>query len=196
MAFEAMPARASTGTVPGAATELARLKAGDPRAWSSLFESTHAAIYRAALAHLRDPHLAEDVMAQVYLEALAGIRRYQDRGKPLLSWLLAIARQRSLDALRRRQRERARNEPLERRGDVEAPPDEPSAGLLEALRFLTPEQREVLHLRFVEDFSLEQVACLTGRSVGAVKALQHRALARLRTVLADSSASMPEGGTP
>jgi len=168
-------------------SELDRLRAGDPEAWARLFEATHRAVYRAALVQVRDPHLAEDVMAQVYLEAFAGIRRYRDRGRPFAAWLLTIARQRAVDALRKRQREL-------RRLSTQTPPaaDEEvqlteSSVLLGALETLTPEQREVLHLRFVEDLSLEQTAAVMGRSVGAVKALQHRAILRLRAALTHHS---------
>ena len=55
--------------------------------------------------------------------------------------------------------------------------------LLDALAQLTPDQREVLALRFVADLSLEDVARLTKRSVGATKALQHRALENLRAAV-------------
>ncbi|MGE3075853.1 MAG: RNA polymerase sigma factor [Dehalococcoidia bacterium] len=54
---------------------------------------------------------------------------------------------------------------------------------LAALGELTPEQREVIHLRFVEDLPIHEVARLTGRSAGAVKSLQHRALRQLRSQL-------------
>jgi len=187
VAFGAIPAPAPGARVAGTMSELDRLRAGDPEAWARLFEATHRAVYRAALVQVRDPHLAEDVMAQVYLEAFAGIRRYRDRGRPFAAWLLTIARQRAVDALRKRQREL-------RRLSTQTPPaaDEEvqlteSSVLLGALETLTPEQREVLHLRFVEDLSLEQTAAVMGRSVGAVKALQHRAILRLRAALTHHS---------
>lgn len=186
MAFGALPAPAAAMHVSHAATDIERLRARDPGAWSQLFESTHRDVYRAALVQVRDPHIAEDIMAQVYLEALTGIARYRDRGRPILAWLLAIARHRALDAMRKRRR----GVP-ERLSTNEAHfllPEEGNYSLLEALSELTPAQREVLHLRFVEERSLEEVAALTGRSVGAVKALQHRAIIRLRAKLDDSSA--------
>jgi RNA polymerase sigma-70 factor (ECF subfamily) len=155
---------------------LKALQARDAAAWTLLFEEHRDIVYRAALAQLGERELAEDITAQVFLEAIEGIRRYRDRGKPLSAWLLTIARHRSLDALRKRRRE-TRAEPLPQ------PNREPSSAALEALGLLTPEQREVVHLRFVEDFSIETVATMTGRSPGAVKSLQHRALRQLRAHL-------------
>jgi len=161
---------------------LAALRARDASAWTELFEQHRDLVYRAALSQVRERELAEDVTAQVFLEAIEGIRRYRDRGRPIGAWLLAIARHRSLDAIRKRRRE-SRSDP--------PPPGsagEPASPALEALRVLTPEQREVVHLRFVEDLSIETVAAMTGRSPGAVKSLQHRALRQLRVHL-----SLPEG---
>lgn len=185
MALGAFPAPAAAMHVLHAATDIERLRARDPDAWSQLFESTHREVYRAALIQVRDPHIAEDIMAQVYLEALTGIARYRDRGRPILAWLLAIARHRALDTMRKRRRNLIGLTPTQELQS--ALPEDRSLSLLHALSELTPAQREVLHLRFVEERSLEQVAALTGRSVGAVKALQHRAILRLRAKLDDSS---------
>ena len=189
-------ARERDAAIP--ASELARLKARDQQAWTALFEATHELVYRAALSQVGDPHLAEDVMAQVYLEAFRGISRYRDRGRPITAWLLAIARHRSLDAVRRRRRERRWWVRLVRgRTEPEAPEAEGvgSASLLHpAFATLTPEQREVLHLRFVEDLSIEEIALLTGRSANAVRQMQFRALRRLRAALSEGRAGAATGG--
>jgi RNA polymerase sigma-70 factor (ECF subfamily) len=63
------------------------------------------------------------------------------------------------------------------------PADPADSGLVAALQHLTPDQREVLALRFVADLALEDVARLTKRSVGATKSLQHRALHNLRAAV-------------
>ncbi len=153
------------------------LREREPAAWTALFEEHKDVVFRSAFSLVGERELAEDITGQVFLEAIEGIRRFRDRGIPLAAWLLAIARHRSLDALRKRRREQ----------HVElVPREEPSftANLaLAALGQLTPEQREVIHLRFVEDLPLEEVARLTGRSIGAVKSLQHRALGQLRSQL-------------
>ena len=161
------------------------LRSRETEAWTALFEEHRHLVYRAALAQVGERELAEDVTAQVFLEAIEGIGRYRDRGKPISAWLLAIARHRSLDAIRKRRRDGT---------TATAPADtghEPSTAALEALHVLTPEQREVVHLRFVEDLSIETVATMTGRSPGAVKSLQHRALRQLRAHLTKSNGDHP-----
>ena len=162
-------------------TESELLKRRDASAWGALFEREHPLVFRAVLAKVGDRAVADDIAGQVFLEALQGIRRYRDRGKPISAWLLTIARHRTLDWFRKRGREQ---------GNAVEPsvagPDVDLRAALEALALLTPDQREVMHLRFVEGYPLEDVARLTGRRVGAVKALQHRALGRLRTILTEN----------
>ena len=173
-------------TVPAdAGSERIRaLREREPAAWTALFEEHRDTVFRAALSQVGDRELAEDITGQVFLEAIEGIRRYRDRGAPLTAWLLAIARHRSVDALRKRRRD-------ERAQAMPAPnPAFTANPALAALGQLTIEQREVIHLRFVEDLPLEEVARLTGRSAGAVKSLQHRALRQLRSQL-----SPKDGGT-
>lgn len=177
--------RVDEPATPGEA-RLVALRRKDALAWTELFEEHRHLIFRAALTQVRDQHLAEDVTSQVFLEAVEGIGRYRDRGKPITAWLLTIARQRSLDTLRKQRRQ--------------APPGSAAADgawafsaapALDALDGLSPDQREVMHLRFVEDRSIEDVAALTGRSTSAVKSLQHRALRQLR-----ARAERRTGGQP
>lgn len=153
------------------------LRERDPAAWTAVFEEHRDFVFRSALSQVGDRELAEDITGQVFLEAIQGIHRFRDRGTPFSAWLLTIARHRSLDALRKRRRDERTPLLLE---SHEAAAD---SSVLEALSLLTPEQREVIHLRFVEDLPIEQVARMTGRNAGAVKSLQHRALRRLRTQL-------------
>ena len=174
-----VPASARPVVLTPAVDELTLLKQRDAAAWSRLFEREHAFVYRAVLARVCDRAVAEDISGQVFLEALEGISRYRDRGKPIRAWLVTIARHRTHDWFRKQKR-RAND-------DIPEPttpgPDEFLTPALDALTALTGDQREVVHLRFVEGYSLHEVATLTGRSVGAVKALQHRAIVRLRAVI-------------
>ncbi|MBI5948961.1 MAG: sigma-70 family RNA polymerase sigma factor [Chloroflexi bacterium] len=163
-------------------TEIQQLQAREEGAWAALFEREYLFVFRNLLAQTGNRAVAEDIAQQVFLEALAGIGRYRDRGKPIRAWLLRIGRNRAHDWYRRGGREEHREV------DVPTPgPEEALTPALDAMAALTPDQREVVHLRFVEGYQLEEVAGLTGRSVGAVKSLQHRALDRLRVELDETA---------
>lgn len=75
---------------------------------------------------------------------------------------------------------------------ADAAPDVIDPALLAALARLTPEQREVVVLRHVADLSLEEVARITKRKVGAVKAMQHRALQQLARILEDPACAVED----
>ena len=161
---------------------LDRLKRREPGAWSQLFERDYPIIFRSVLSRVGERALAEDIASQVFVEAIEGIGRYRERGRPITAWLLTIARHRSFDWFRKARREVGTA--------IEPMAEGPEARLtvaLDALVHLTEEQREVIQLRFVEGYHLEEVAQLTGRTAGAVKSLQHRALARLEKIIDDGT---------
>jgi RNA polymerase sigma factor (sigma-70 family) len=148
-----------------------------------------AQVYRslapAVLGYLRsirapDP---EDVLGEVFLQVTRDLPRFRGNEAALRRWIFSIAHNRAMDAHRRSSR---RPPTLTTGGDglVEAiptidSPDPFDPELVQALAELTSDQREVIVLRFVADLPLEAVAKITGRKVGAVKALQHRALENL-----------------
>ena len=124
---------------------------------------------------------ADDMFGDVFAAVAARVQEFEGDDVALRSWVFTIAHHRVVD-WRRRQRRRELL-PSRRRPDV-PPPDDPfDPELVAALNDLTRDQREVVVLRFVADLSLDAVAEITGRTVGAVKALQHRALTQLNTLL-------------
>ena len=142
----------------------------------------YRALTPAVLAYLRTQRVAEpeDVLGEVFLHVARDLHRVRGDDLAVRKWVFTLARNRAVDEARRWARQpQIADCPVP---DVEAPP--PDAGLLDAeltdaLACLTPEQREVVSLRFVADLPVEAVARITDRSVGAVKAMQHRALAQL-----------------
>jgi RNA polymerase sigma-70 factor (ECF subfamily) len=123
---------------------------------------------------------ADDVLGEVFLQVVRDIDRFRGDEAALRRWVFSIAHNRAMDSHRRARRRPA---PVSVVRDV-PPPDEPfDAELLDALARLSSDQREVVVLRFVADLSLESVAHITGRTVGAVKALQHRAIEHLSRTL-------------
>jgi RNA polymerase sigma-70 factor (ECF subfamily) len=160
---------------------------GEREAWDMLFERFHPDVHAYALARLGDWASAEDVTQEVFVAAVGAVRRLRDAREPAVqAWFLHICRHKVADHLRRLSRRR------NLAGRVASPGVDPEeiavtrldgSQLREALGCLTEDQRDILVRRFVLDQSLEQVAAGTRRTVGAVKALQHRALAAIERLL-------------
>jgi RNA polymerase sigma-70 factor (ECF subfamily) len=167
-----------------------RARNGDRAAFGELYDTHVDSVYRYLLYRVREPSDAEDLTSEVFTRAFANIHRYKWQGKSFLAWLYTIARNAVTD---RRRRDRPTVEidsayglaaegptahDLAVRGeDVEA--------LRGAVKYLTGEQQEVLTLRFVENLSSREVATILGKNEGAIRALQFRALGRLRKILRD-----------
>ena len=171
---------------------LADARAGQPTAWVELYDSL-APILHSYLRHqsLDDP---EDVAGETLLQVVRDIDRFEGDERQFRSWALAIAHHRMLDARRARRRRPVDPVPDEQlRGS--ATTDTTSSPVIEAtgwadvhalLDRLTDEQREVVVLRVVNELSLDETARVLGRTVGSVKALQHRAFSALRAHLSGS----------
>ena len=134
----------------------------------------------------------DDVLGEVFVQVVRDIGRFRGDEAALRRWIFSIAHNRVMDSHRRTRR---RPPPVLRPGlepGAVSAPDEPfDDELVEALAALTFDQREVVVLRFVADLSLEAVARITNRTVGAVKALQHRAIERLLLALSTERAVGP-----
>ena len=123
--------------------------------------------------------MAEDVTSEVFEHALAHLGRFEWRGVPFVAWLLRIASNSLTD--RWRQAARDAHDPP---GDVadlrEVEALERRVTLFQLVDRLPDLQRQVIQLRFVEERSIREIAAALGRSDGAVKQLQLRALENLR----------------
>ena len=171
----------------GEAALIARARDKDPEAWDILYSTHYRAIYRYAYLRVSDVHTAEDLAADVFLQAVRSIRRYQYRGIAFRAWLYRIAHNLTADHCRRA-RNRPGAEPLSEEPTIGAVRDIAGqvaawSDLRTAVRELTEEQQQIVLLRFVEGLSLAEVAEATGKSQGAIKAMQHRAVVRLRKLL-------------
>jgi len=165
-----------------------RARGGDRGAFGELYDVHVDAVYRYVLYRVREPSDAEDLTSEVFTRAFANIHRYRWQGKSFLAWLYTIARNAVTD---RRRRERPTVELDDAFGVAEEGPTahdravtgEQVDALRGAVKHLTSEQQEVLVLRFVENMSSRQVAKVLGKNEGAIRALQFRALGRLRKLL-------------
>jgi RNA polymerase sigma-70 factor (ECF subfamily) len=177
--------------------ELIRLaQEGDKQAIGELYRAHVDVIYRYIWARVRDDSVAEDLTAQVFLKALEGLPTYQPSGKPFVAWLYRIAYARIVDHWRK----------LERRPEVPLEETLPSREprpqellefeadwvmAMELLAQLTDDQQDVVILRFIGEMSLADIAETVGKTVGATKALQYRALATLARLLEERRGSVP-----
>jgi RNA polymerase sigma-70 factor (ECF subfamily) len=163
-------------------------QAFSPGAWAHLFDQYHPKMYDYCYLRTGDRAAAEDLASDVFLEALRGIRRYRYRGVPLSAWLYRIARNLTADFVRRRA-SRPTVPLAASAGDaaLASPDDTEAAGRAQdiqaALRQLTDDQQQVIILRFFQDLSHDETAAVLGRSSGAVRVLQSRALSALRRVM-------------
>lgn len=162
---------------------VAAARRGDEAAWTRLFDDYHYLVWRYCFAQLGDHSTADDLAQEVFVAAVQAIGRLRDESRPgIEGWLLGIARNKVADRFRQSARERRLQ--LNRPALAVDPADIAMKRLtvqrLRACLDTLPEsQRDVVIRRFILDQSLEDVARATGRRIGAIKALQHRAVAAL-----------------
>lgn len=176
-----------------------RAQGGDMGAFGDLYAQHRGAVFRFLLPRAADWALAEDLTADTFLSALAGIGSVAYQGRDFGAWLTVIARNTLLDHVKARRvtAEISAAALPERPGPERGPEDiavsrDTAARVREAVAGLSDEQRQCVSLRFFEDRSLQEVAAAMGRATGAVKALQNRAFTRLRDILGDGA---PAPGT-
>lgn len=178
----------SSKTLNEEAKLIQRAKAGDPSAFAEIYDRYQPVIYRYIFYRIGDESIAEDLTSEVFVRLVEKIDGFTYRGRPLLAWLYTIARNLITDY--HRQTGSPRLLPLEESlvadsGDPEEAADRALAQrrLARAIARLTEDQRQVILLRFVEGMDTRSVARVLGKPVGAVKALQHRALVAMRRIL-------------
>jgi RNA polymerase sigma-70 factor (ECF subfamily) len=173
--------------IPPPVVEAARK--GDAGALAQICERLYPRIYRYISYKVDDVRDAEDLAGEVFVRMLGSIRGQKGN---LEGWLFRIAGNLVTDHYRKR---------AVRSGEVElsqemAGGDDPretlerkldGERLRKGLQALTEEQREIVILRFIMGYEHDEVAAMTGRSAGAVRALQFRALAALRNALGTTS---------
>jgi RNA polymerase sigma-70 factor, ECF subfamily len=155
----------------------------DPRHFAELYRMHFDRVYSYVARRVTTRADAQDVVAEVFQQALANIGRFQWRGVPFAAWLYRIAAHAVADHRSRRVRDRKVPWEPELVGGEEQECDERRASLYRAVRELPADQRHVIQMRFGEGRSIAEIARALGRSEGAVKQLQLRALGRLRARL-------------
>jgi RNA polymerase sigma-70 factor, ECF subfamily len=175
-----------TSTVMYAEDLVRRVRANEPLAFEELYARYSPRVFGYLFQRLNgDTEEAEDLTADVFARVYEKIDAFQPQGAPLSAWVFRIAHNRLIDAIRRRPRQT--QVALDDAPEVSSGPafgvvnqaialDQIKAGLTR----LTPEQRQVIVLRFLEGKSLAETAAIVNRNEDAVKKLQARGLASLR----------------
>jgi RNA polymerase sigma-70 factor (ECF subfamily) len=164
---------------------VARAQRGDRTALEDLYLLHFDRVYGYLHMSVGNRHDAEDLTTQTFVKMLEAIRRFQWRSVPFSAWLLRIAHNLAIDHFRANRRWQSEEHVPESANGEESSAEVQALASLGETRVLTlidrlaPDQRQVLTLKFVYRFSNGEAAAILGKTEGAVKSLQHRALASL-----------------
>lgn len=167
---------------------LERAKQFEAGALEALYDRYAARVYAYIYRRVSDAQLAEDLTGDVFVRVIQAIQSERFWHTSFQAWLFRIAHNRVIDHYRRR----PETPELRLNEGFAATEDDPASVVSDrlshqqlgtAIRRLTSDQQHVLALRFGEEMTAREVAEVVGKSVGAVEALQHRALTALRRVL-------------
>jgi RNA polymerase sigma-70 factor (ECF subfamily) len=174
-----------------------RAQAGDRNALEELYLIHFDRIYSYLHMTVGNRHDAEDLTTQTFLRMLESIGKFRFQAAPFSAWLFRIAHNLSMDHFRANRRWQPEEDVPEPHGSEERSAEDEAfhsigrKSLLELIDTLSQEQQQVLTLKFVFSFSNGEAATILGKTEGAVKSLQHRALVSLQKQV---SGDAPAGG--
>ena len=167
---------------------------GDEEALEQLYLLHFDRIFSYLHLSVGNRHDAEDLTTQTFLKMLEAIGRFRWRSVPFSAWLFRIAHNVAMDHFRAAKRIQLEEEVPEPEGAAASSAEEEAmhsigeASMFELIETLSPDQRQVLTLKFVFNFSNGETASILGKTEGAVKSLQHRALVTLQKKLGTRTA--------
>ncbi len=177
-------------STPDEAKLIARASLGDPDAVASLYDVYASRIYSYIYRRTSDPVTAEDLTGQVFLRMLEALRSGKGWRTSFSGWLYRIAHNLVVDLYRKRGQ--LKYTAIDDKPHLAANDNDPyrvaasrldSDVLLRAINQLTEEQAQVVTLRFLEGYSIAEVADIMDKTDGAIKALQYRGVASLRRIM-------------
>lgn len=187
MAGDVSPVSTRTGSATVDVRQLvSRAQQGDRDALEELYLLHFDRIYSYLHMSVGNRHDAEDLTTQTFLKMLESIGRFRWRSAPFSAWLFRISHNLAMDHFRATRRWQPEEEVPEPPGSEEASAEEQAMheigrqSMLELIDKLSTEQRQVLTLKFVFNFPNAEVATILGKTEGAIKSLQHRALVSLQ----------------
>jgi RNA polymerase sigma-70 factor (ECF subfamily) len=163
---------------------------GDREALEALYLLHFDRIYSYLHMSVGNRHDAEDLTTQTFLKMLEAIGRFRWRSAPFSAWLFRIAHNLAMDHFRATKRWQPEEEVPEPEGAEESSAEDQALqsigrrSMLELIENLSQDQQQVLTLKFVFSFSNGEAATILGKTEGAVKSLQHRALTSLQKQVA------------
>ncbi len=162
----------------------------EPLAFDRLYEHFADPLYRYFYYRSSDQHVAEELVSEVFLRMVEAIIQFKlperAQARAFSAWVFRIAYTRLVDYYRQQKRQTVElDETIPAPYSAEEVVDRSleHEELRAAIQRLTPEQQQIVLLRFVERLSTEEVAIITGQTIGAVKAMQHRALNAMAKIL-------------
>ena len=166
---------------------------GDGEAFGKLYDRYVDQVFRFIYYRVSDRALAEDFTSETFLRALRRISTINYQGRDIGAWFMTIARNIVFDHTKsaRFRLELTTAESVETTDSAVASPEAAvlahltNTRLLAAVNELGEEQKECIVLRFLHGLSVAETAAVMGKNDGAIKALQHRAVKRLASMLAD-----------
>lgn len=177
-------------SLDGDAQLVERAVSGESSAFGLLYDKYQEQIFRFIYVKVGRREDAEDLAAQVFLQALTNISDWRDLGYPFSSWLYRIARNSVIDFYRASKNNTSLEDlPAEQFAtmaqelEVDTDIALSIAHVRKSMLSLKEEYQDVLLMRFVEDMSIKDTAAALGKSEGAVKLLTHRAVRALREKL-------------
>lgn len=165
---------------------------GDEQAFAALYDATVASACALALRVLRDPHLAEEVIQDAYLEVWRQSQRFDRRRGGARGWVLTLVHRRAVDRVRAAEAAARRDAAYQRRALAGTEVDTTSATALAtlearrvraALAVLAPQQRRAVSLAYFGGLSHAEVAAVVGAPLGTVKWRIREGLQKLRRAL-------------
>lgn len=165
-----------------------RAAGGDAAAFAGLYDAYAPRVRRFLRHQLGDDDVAEELLQRTFVKMIEALPRYQSRGLPFGAWTFRIARNAVIDHRRTAHPGLPLDAALERPSEAGDPVaaaelSHERSRLRDALALLPADQRDVLVWRFFAELTPAETAALMDRSCGAVRVLQHRALAALRGIL-------------
>jgi RNA polymerase sigma-70 factor (ECF subfamily) len=194
MAAEAATTRSKAPPQEEVRLLVERAQRGNREALEELYLLHFDRIYSYLHMSVGNRHDAEDLTTQTFLKMLESIKRFRWQSAPFSAWLFRIAHNLAMDhfrAHRRWQPEEDVPEPpglAEPSAETEAMQSIGRASMMEMIETLSAEQQQVLTLKFVFNFANAEVATILGKTEGAIKSLQHRALVSLQKKIAQPAA--------